>query len=188
MNYNRYNNGKIYQIINNIDDMVYIGSTCLPLRKRFYNHKKDYHAGKSPEPTYLVPSLLPALPEGKRIWTENSENDKDLAIKFDFLPDTLFFRLVASLVPQVTRAEDLSLYNDRVVLRGTKYWITNGLCADLFFLLARGEDDRISAFLVDGDASETFGRAKIADKMGVRASNTAELIFDDHSIPRKEKE
>ena len=38
MTYNRYNNGKIYQITNNLNDMVYIGSTCLPLRKRWYNH------------------------------------------------------------------------------------------------------------------------------------------------------
>ena len=35
----RYNNGKIYKIINNFNDMVYIGSTCLPLRKRIFNHK-----------------------------------------------------------------------------------------------------------------------------------------------------
>ena len=48
MTYNRYHNGKIYQITNNIDDMVYIGSTCLPLRKRIYNHKKEYHSGKGP--------------------------------------------------------------------------------------------------------------------------------------------
>ena len=48
MTYNRYQNGKIYQITNNIDDMVYIGSTCLPLRKRIYNHKKEYHSGKGP--------------------------------------------------------------------------------------------------------------------------------------------
>ena len=48
MTYNRYQNGKIYQITNNIDDMVYIGSTCLPLRKRIYNHKKEHHSGKGP--------------------------------------------------------------------------------------------------------------------------------------------
>ena len=54
MNYNRYDNGKIYQIINNIDDMVYIGSTCLPLRKRFYNHKKEHHAGKNPNRRLFV--------------------------------------------------------------------------------------------------------------------------------------
>ena len=44
----RYNNGKIYKIINNFNDMVYIGSTCLPLRKRIFNHKKEQQAGRSP--------------------------------------------------------------------------------------------------------------------------------------------
>ena len=44
----RYNNGKIYKIINNFNDMVYIGSTCLPLRKRIFNHKKEQRAGRSP--------------------------------------------------------------------------------------------------------------------------------------------
>ena len=38
---NRYTNGKIYQITNNLNDMIYIGSTCLPLRKRWYNHKNE---------------------------------------------------------------------------------------------------------------------------------------------------
>ena len=44
----RYNNGKIYKIINNFNDMVYIGSTCLPLRKRIFNHKKEERTGRSP--------------------------------------------------------------------------------------------------------------------------------------------
>ena len=43
---NRYTNGKIYQITNNLNDMVYIGSTCLPLRKRWYNHKNEMNYGK----------------------------------------------------------------------------------------------------------------------------------------------
>ena len=42
----RYDNGKIYRITNNIDNMIYIGSTCLPLRKRLYCHKKEQHSGK----------------------------------------------------------------------------------------------------------------------------------------------
>ena len=46
MTYNRYNNGKIYQITNNLNDMIYIGSTCLPLRKRWYNHKNEMNCGK----------------------------------------------------------------------------------------------------------------------------------------------
>ena len=47
-NNTRYTNGKIYKIINNFNDMVYIGSTCLPLRKRIFNHKKEQRAGRSP--------------------------------------------------------------------------------------------------------------------------------------------
>ena len=74
---------------------------------------------------------------------------------------------------------------DDFVLNGSKYWITNGLTADVFFVMARGDDGRISSFLVDkqtGDAA-TFEQHKIADKMGVRGSNTAELTFRDHRVP-----
>ncbi|MBI4617606.1 MAG: acyl-CoA dehydrogenase family protein [Planctomycetes bacterium] len=70
-----------------------------------------------------------------------------------------------------------------VVLKGTKYWITNGLSADVFFVLAAGSDGCISAFVVDRAGKGVFERAKIADKMGVRSSNTAELVFDDYRIP-----
>ncbi len=37
---NRYNNGQIYKLVNTVDDKIYIGSTCTPLAKRFYQHKK----------------------------------------------------------------------------------------------------------------------------------------------------
>lgn len=36
---NRYSNGKIYKLVNGIDDALYIGSTCSPLPKRLYEHK-----------------------------------------------------------------------------------------------------------------------------------------------------
>jgi hypothetical protein len=36
-----YQNGKIYQILNYIDNEIYIGSTCQPLSKRFHQHKQD---------------------------------------------------------------------------------------------------------------------------------------------------
>jgi hypothetical protein len=39
---NRYENGKIYTIRSNQSDIYYIGSTCMPLSKRFYDHKKSY--------------------------------------------------------------------------------------------------------------------------------------------------
>ena len=37
---NRYQNGAIYKIVNNIDDQIYVGSTCLMLAKRLYDHKR----------------------------------------------------------------------------------------------------------------------------------------------------
>ena len=38
---NRYENGKIYKLVNDVDDSFYIGSTCLQLPKRLYYHKND---------------------------------------------------------------------------------------------------------------------------------------------------
>ena len=35
----RYSNGKIYKLVNNVDDQIYVGSTCLPFAKRFYWQK-----------------------------------------------------------------------------------------------------------------------------------------------------
>jgi len=46
-----YRNGKVYRLVNNVDDKEYIGSTCNPLHKRKAGHKKD--AAKSPNrPVY----------------------------------------------------------------------------------------------------------------------------------------
>lgn len=71
----------------------------------------------------------------------------------------------------------------RYLLNGSKYWITNGMTADVFFVMARAADGQVSAFLVPrDDACGTFAQHRIADKMGVRASNTAELTFTDHPV------
>lgn len=70
------------------------------------------------------------------------------------------------------------------ILNGTKYWITNGLSADVFFVFAHGPDEKISAFLVEKGWDGTFEQAKIEDKMGVRSSNTAELVFQDYRVPK----
>ena len=37
-----YNNGKIYNIIDNKSDMIYVGSTCQTLQQRIQKHKSDY--------------------------------------------------------------------------------------------------------------------------------------------------
>ncbi|PWU20759.1 MAG: acyl-CoA dehydrogenase [Candidatus Rokuibacteriota bacterium] len=78
---------------------------------------------------------------------------------------------------------------DRYVLTGNKTFITNGVHADLYFVAARTGDgtperrhDGISMFLVErGRPGFEIGRA--LDKMGMRASDTAELSFHDCSVP-----
>jgi butyryl-CoA dehydrogenase len=69
------------------------------------------------------------------------------------------------------------------VLNGGKYWITNAMCADLFFVMARDASGKVSAFVVEKGWRGTFEQHKIEGKMGVRGSNTAELVFSDYRVP-----
>ena len=78
---------------------------------------------------------------------------------------------------------------DHYVINGTKMFITNGAMADLCFLAARveaGSDDRrhrgISMFLVERE-TPGFEVGRTLDKMGMRASDTAELSFQDMRVP-----
>ena len=69
-------------------------------------------------------------------------------------------------------------------LNGTKFWITNGSCADTLVVYAKtGEGSRgITAFLVEkGMAGFAIGQT--IDKLGMRGSPTAELVFDDCFVP-----
>jgi group I intron endonuclease len=50
MTQSRYETGKIYKLVNSVDDKIYVGSTCLPLCKRLYNHKKQ--ARHKPRPVH----------------------------------------------------------------------------------------------------------------------------------------
>jgi len=67
------------------------------------------------------------------------------------------------------------------VLNGTKTYITNG-CEGFVFLVYALVDGRITAFLVDRDCPG-FTTSKHIDKLGMRASTMAELIFDDCRVP-----
>lgn len=69
------------------------------------------------------------------------------------------------------------------ILNGTKYWITNGMSSEVFFIMARNQDGKVSAFVIDKKGKGTFEQHKILDKMGVRSSNTAELVFQDYRVP-----
>jgi isovaleryl-CoA dehydrogenase len=76
--------------------------------------------------------------------------------------------------------------NDRYVLNGTKYWITNGPDADTLVVYASTDPEKkskgITAFLIEKTMAG-FSTSKHFDKLGMRGSNTAELIFEDVEVP-----
>ncbi|WP_127560896.1 isovaleryl-CoA dehydrogenase [Nioella ostreopsis] len=76
--------------------------------------------------------------------------------------------------------------NDRFVLNGTKYWITNGCDADTLVVYAKTDPDAgskgMTAFLIEKDMVG-FSTSEHFDKLGMRGSNTAELIFEDVEVP-----
>jgi len=76
--------------------------------------------------------------------------------------------------------------NDRYVLNGTKFWITNGPDADTLVVYAKTDPEAgskgITAFLVE-KTMKGFGTSKHFDKLGMRGSNTAELVFEDVEVP-----
>lgn len=79
------------------------------------------------------------------------------------------------------------LDGDHWVINGSKCFITNGGEADVYVIFAMTDKSKgnkgISAFVVEKDAPG-FSIGKIENKMGIRASSTAELIFEDCIIPK----
>ena len=75
---------------------------------------------------------------------------------------------------------------DRFILNGTKMWITNGPDADVLVVYAKTDPDAgprgISAFIVE-KTFKGFSTAQKLDKLGMRGSNTCELVFDDCEVP-----
>ncbi|MBM1814319.1 isovaleryl-CoA dehydrogenase [Pseudosulfitobacter pseudonitzschiae] len=76
--------------------------------------------------------------------------------------------------------------NDHFRLSGNKYWITNGPDADTLVVYAKTDPDAgsrgITAFLIEKDMAG-FSTSPHFDKLGMRGSNTAELIFDGVEVP-----
>ena len=77
---------------------------------------------------------------------------------------------------------------DEWVLNGTKQWITNGDIADVVIVMAKTDKSQgtrgISAFLVEKD-TPGFTVPSLEDKLGLRGSKTAELIFENCHIPKE---
>ena len=77
---------------------------------------------------------------------------------------------------------------DRYVLNGTKFWITNAPHADVLVVYAKtspGENSKgITAFLIEKDF-KGFSVGQKLDKMGMRGSDTGELVFEDCEVPEE---
>ena len=82
-----------------------------------------------------------------------------------------------------TRAEKKG---DRYILNGTKFWITNSPTADTLVVYARtGEGNGgVTTFLIE-KGMKGFSVSKKLDKMGMRGSDTAELVFEDCEVPEE---
>lgn len=72
---------------------------------------------------------------------------------------------------------------DRYVLNGTKFWITNAPQADVLVVYARTGERAITAFLIEKGFAG-FSVSKKLDKLGMRGSETAELVFEDCEVPQ----
>ncbi|MCG7507472.1 isovaleryl-CoA dehydrogenase [Mesorhizobium retamae] len=76
--------------------------------------------------------------------------------------------------------------NDRYVLNGTKMWITNGPDAETMVVYAKTDPERhsrgITAFIIER-GFKGFSVAQKLDKLGMRGSNTGELVFEDVEVP-----
>ncbi len=76
--------------------------------------------------------------------------------------------------------------NDRFILNGNKMWITNGPDAETLVVYAKTDPEAgsrgITAFLIEKSMTG-FSTAQKLDKLGMRGSNTCELVFEDCEVP-----
>src|SRR5438309_9650682 len=71
---------------------------------------------------------------------------------------------------------------DRYILNGNKMWITNGPDASVLVVYGKTSDQGITAFLIE-KGMKGFSTAQKLDKLGMRGSNTCELVFRDCDVP-----
>jgi alkylation response protein AidB-like acyl-CoA dehydrogenase len=77
---------------------------------------------------------------------------------------------------------------DHYVINGQKLWITNGMEAEIFVVFANAKPEEgykgITAFIVE-KGFEGFAVGKKENKLGIRASSTTEIIFDNCRVPKE---
>jgi isovaleryl-CoA dehydrogenase len=90
----------------------------------------------------------------------------------------------SDVVSMSLKAEPVGGAVQRYILNGSKLWITNGPDADVYVVYARTDSSRqgLTAFIIERD-SPGFSRAPKSDKLGMRGSNTCELIFENCEVP-----
>jgi butyryl-CoA dehydrogenase len=113
--------------------------------------------------------------------------------KRKYMPGLAAGELAAFAITEASAGSDASNVKtrarrdgDHYVLNGTKQFITNGSVAKIYSVIASTNPARgargLSAFIIeDGTPGFTYG--KIEDKMGIRCSKTAELVFQDCRVP-----
>jgi isovaleryl-CoA dehydrogenase len=91
----------------------------------------------------------------------------------------------SDVISMKTRAEKKG---DRYVLNGSKMWITNGPVAETLVVYAKTDPNAgtrgITAFLIE-QGMKGFKPAQKLDKLGMRGSDTSELVFDDCEVPEE---
>jgi len=91
----------------------------------------------------------------------------------------------SDVVGMRTRAEKRG---DRYILNGSKMWITNGPCAETLVVYAKTDPEAgprgITAFIVES-GFPGFSTAQKLDKLGMRGSDTGELVFADCEVPEE---
>ena len=114
--------------------------------------------------------------------------------KEKYLPDLISGKKVGSLAMSeagsgsdvVSMKLKAEKRNDRFIINGTKMWITNGPDASTLIVYAKSDQEEgsrgITAFIVEKEMVGFRSSVKL-DKLGMRGSNTCELIFDNCEIP-----
>jgi isovaleryl-CoA dehydrogenase len=91
----------------------------------------------------------------------------------------------SDVVSMATRADKIG---DRYVLNGSKMWITNGPVADTLVVYAKTDRTAgsrgITAFMIE-KSMKGFAPAQKLDKLGMRGSDTSELVFTDCEVPEE---
>ena len=184
--------------VENIKKMTQLGLMGIPFPKKYGGANGDYlsyilvveELAKACASTSVILSAHTSLCCGP-IYSFGTEEQKE-----KYLPGLLKGgKLGAFALTEPDAGTDAAgqqtvarLEGDYYILSGSKVFITNACYADIFIVFAitdRAKGTRgISAFIIE-KGYEGFEIGKVEDKMGIRASSTAELIFQDMKVPKK---